>query len=164
MTSGEPPAMTTPSRICALSALAVMALAILPTRAPAQLVVIVNRANPIQDLSSDDLRRIFLGTRTTFAGGVRIEVTELLPVRDAFYKKTLGMRSDLVERQWMALVFRGEAQAIPKSFVRPEEVRRFVADHPGGIGFVDVAHVDGSVKVLTIDGLASSDPQYRLRP
>jgi ABC-type phosphate transport system substrate-binding protein len=156
--------MSAPARVWRGSVLAALSLLALPDSARAQLVVIVNRANPIQDLSSDDLRRIFLGARTSFAGGTRIELAELLPARDAFYKAAFDMRSDLVERQWMALVFRGEAQEMPKSFVRPEEVRRFVADHAGGIGFVDLGHVDGTVKVLTIDGRAPSDAQYRLRP
>ena len=37
----------------------------------------------------------------------------------------------------------------PKSFDKEEDLRKFVADTPGAIGFVDSANVDASVATLT---------------
>jgi hypothetical protein len=49
---------------------------------------------------------------------------------------------------WRRLAMTGGGTA-PKSFEKDEEVRKFVADTPGAIGFIDSASVDASVAVLT---------------
>ncbi|HYX83221.1 MAG TPA: hypothetical protein VE714_12555, partial [Gemmatimonadales bacterium] len=69
---------------------------------------------------------------------------------------------ELVHRHWIGLVFRGEDAIPPQPMRDADAVKRFVADHPGAIGFVDLKAADASVRVLTIGGYAPGDPNYPL--
>jgi hypothetical protein len=42
-------------------------------------------------------------------------------------------------------------------------MKRFVREVPNAIGFLDVSAVDGSVKVLRINGKLPGEPGYPLR-
>jgi hypothetical protein len=44
-----------------------------------------------------------------------------------------------------------------------EATKRFVAEHPGAIGFVELRAVDATVRVVTIGGRSPSDATYPLR-
>ncbi len=145
--------------LCAVFALAVTA----PPRVSAQLAVVVNRNNPVQNISFDELRRIYLGQKSRFSNGEAVVLVEF-PARGAvFYEKLLGISNDLFRRHWIALVFRGEDLAPPKAFSSAELLKQFIADNAGAIGFMDVGVADQSVKILTIDGVPPTDPRYRLR-
>jgi hypothetical protein len=52
---------------------------------------------------------------------------------------------------WRRLAMTGGGTA-PKSFDKEEDLRKFVAETPGAIGFVDSANADASVAVLTPAG------------
>ena len=49
-----------------------------------------------------------------------------------------------------------------KSFSSAAGVRKFVHDLPGAIGYVRTDEVDGSVKIVRVDGRAPGEPGYRL--
>jgi ABC-type phosphate transport system substrate-binding protein len=128
-----------------------------------QIAIIVNRANPVRDISIADLRRLYLGQTTTFPGGERVTLTVAPALNESFCQKVLGMETDLVQRHWMAVVFRGDDASPPETFETAAQVRSYVAQHRGAIGFVDAQLVDGSVKALTLNGIPFGDPRYRLR-
>ena len=153
------PRFATYARTTAAAAL----FALLPARgAVAQTAVIVHPSTPIADASVETLRRYFLG-KSASLGPARVQIVEYVKARGAFYRALLGLSEDEVRRRWVALAFRGEAQAVPVELTDPLAVRRFVAEHPGAIGFVDLANVDGSVKVLTVGGHRPGDAGYPLR-
>ena len=132
-----------------------------PRASDAQLAVVTDREAPVSALSLDDLRRIFLGKSTSLAGR-HVTVVELVPARAAFYKRLLGLGEDEVRRRWVAMAFRGEVSALPQQVHDAAELRRFISEHPGAIGFVDASEVDESVKVLAIGGRRPSEPGYPL--
>jgi len=134
-----------------------------PGTASAQVAVIVNRSNPIQNLSLSDLQRLYLGQSATFSNGARVVLVTNPAAQGRFFNTALGMTDDRFQRHWMELVFQGQDVTPPKPIANGEELNRFVAEHAGALAFVDLAAVDPSVKVMTIDGRAPSDPAYRLR-
>ena len=150
--------LSTYARAAAVAAFVLLAPA---SAARAQTAVIVHPSAPLADASVETLRRYFLGKSATL-GSSRVEVVEYVKARNAFYRSLLGLSEDEVRRRWVALAFRGEVQSVPLELTDPVAVRRYVAAHPGVIGFVDVATVDPSVKVLTVGGHRPGDAGYPL--
>jgi hypothetical protein len=138
-------------------------LAAPPIAANAQVAVIVNRANPIQNLSLSDLQRLYLGQSVTFSNGARVVLVTYPNAESRFYSTALGMTGDRFQRHWMELVFQGQDVTPPKAIANGDEVNRFVAEHAGALAFIDLAAADQTVKIIPIDGRAPTDPAYRLR-
>ena len=146
----------------------VAALLLLWTARPAvgqdgPIAVIVHPSNAVGGLSLDELRRMYLGTTVIFGSRQRVALAETESERVRFYRAVLSMNEDRVKRHWISLVFAGESATPPETFLSAEEAKRFVAARAGAIAFVPVSAVDGSVKVLPIDGLLPSDPGYTVR-
>src|SRR5947209_5395805 len=92
---------------------AALSIALGARAASAQTAVIVHRASSVGNVQLDDLRRFFLGKTTMAANGQQIVLVELAPIRARFYKSLLGLTADEVRRRWVAMVFRGDALALP---------------------------------------------------
>src|ERR1041384_300774 len=65
-------------------ALMVVVMLALPHSGRAQTAIIVNRSNPVASLSLDDLRRLYLGTSTTFSNSVPVSLLEMTGLRASF--------------------------------------------------------------------------------
>lgn len=130
------------------------------------LAIVVNRSNPIDNLSFAELRKIFLGERSHWANGHRIAVAmldygqpERRVVLRAIYRMDEKSYQDYVLRE----MFREDAFVAPKTLVSPTILRKFVFNAPGAIGYLRTRDVDGSVKVLRIDGLRPEAKGYRIQ-
>jgi hypothetical protein len=143
-------------------AIALAASGALSRRAAAQLAVITNPGTNLPALSLDDLRRLFLG-QTTRTGGTRVLLIDTAPARGAFYRAVAQMSEAQVDRAWLAVVFQGGDATPPRKFPTAEEARRFVAEHPGAIGFIPLEALDASVKVVAINGFTPRQPGYPIR-
>ena len=131
-----------------------------PSIARAQVAVVVNSANTLEELSLDKLRRLFLGQAKTFPTGSRARLAWHVGSAGAFDRTALGLEPEIVRSRWMAMIFRGEAKAFPTELATPEDVKQFVRSHADAIAFLPQADVDGSVKVLAIEGKRPSDAGY----
>jgi ABC-type phosphate transport system substrate-binding protein len=163
--------------LCALSTLAVLlvtAIAIPPQSAHAAgdpIVVIVNVANPVDNLSVGDLKKLFLSDRSKWDTGKSVApvmVTAGAPERTAFLKIVCGMNDADFGKYFLQAAFTGKSATPPKEVTSSQSVKGTVAAAPGAIGFVKAAdfHGDGSdggVKAVKIDGMAASDTGYKLR-
>jgi ABC-type phosphate transport system substrate-binding protein len=131
-----------------LVALVLLALAGSPAfAAPA---LIANKNVAAEKLDAATLKAIFLGKKVAWDGAGRVTLAVLKggPVADEFLTKAVDMNVSAFNNHWRRLAMTGGGTA-PKSFEKDEEVRKFVAETPGAIGFVDSASVDASVTVLT---------------
>jgi len=129
------------------------------------LAIIVNRSNPVQDLSFAELRKIFLGERSHWSNGRRITVVMLdsgRPERQAVIKNVYQMKERDFNRYFMQATFVGEVFSAPKTLATPTGARKFVFNLPGAIGYVPVDDVDDSVKVVRVDGRLPGDKGYQL--
>jgi hypothetical protein len=59
------------------------------------------------------------------------------------------MNASAFNNHWRRLAMTGGGTA-PKFFEKEEDLRKFVAETPGAIGFVDSANADASVATLTL--------------
>ena len=142
--------------------LAVLTAAGEPASAAAQMAVIVHPSSTTRAVSLEDLRRLFLG-KTQTIDTTHVQVVEAAKLRKPFYRALLALSDDEVRRRWVALVFRGEATALPRTLPDDAAVKAYVAEHPGAVGFIDASAVDGTVRVLTVDGHKPSEAAYALR-
>jgi phosphate transport system substrate-binding protein len=141
----------------------------IPTAAPGaeqSLAIIVNQSNPVENFSMAELRKIFLGERSHWPNGRRITLVMMDPAqpeRKVILREIYGMNEKDVSQHFIQGVFTGAVFVSPKTLGTPAEVLKFVFNVPGAIGYLRAAEVDGSVKVLRVDGHLPDDKDYKLR-
>jgi ABC-type phosphate transport system substrate-binding protein len=135
----------------------------MPVAAHAQVAVVVNPSNTLEELSLEKLRRLFLGQVRSFPTGARARLAWHSGSAATFDRTALGLQPEVVRSRWMAMIFRGEAKGFPTELARSDDVKQFIRSHADAIGFLPQADVDGSVKVLTIEGKRPGDTGYVIR-
>jgi ABC-type phosphate transport system substrate-binding protein len=135
------------------------------------IVVIVNVANPVENLSVSELKKIFLSDRSKWDTGKSVAPVMIVagnPERTAFLKIVCGMSDADFSKYFLQAAFTGKSATPPKEVGSGHDVKSIVAGSPGAIGFVKASdfHGDGSdggIKAVKIDAAAASDPDYKLR-
>jgi hypothetical protein len=162
---------------CAAAILVVvtaLGLAVLPSPVQAAgdpIVVIVNGANPVENLSMGELKKLFLSDRSRWDTGKAVAPVMLGPgaaERTAFLKLVCGMNDADMAKYFLQAAFTGKSATPPKEVGSASAVKSFVAGSPGGIGFVKALdfHGDGSdggIRAVKIEGAAAADPGYKLK-
>jgi ABC-type phosphate transport system substrate-binding protein len=162
-------------RASALLAILLMTATVIPPKTAQAggdpIVVVVNGANPVEGLSVDDLKKIFLSDRSKWDTGKSVSpviVTAGAPERSAFLKQVCGMSDADFGKYFLQAAFTGKSATPPKEVTSAASVKSFVASSPGAIGFVKAMDFhgngsDGGVKAVKVDGVDPSDPGYKLR-
>lgn len=134
------------SRLLGLAALLALGL---PAAAAAP-VLIGHKGVAAEKLDGATLKAVFLGKKVAWdgAGRVTIAVLKAGPVADEFLQGAVAMNASAFNNHWRRLAMTGGGTA-PKSFDKEEDLRKFVAETPGAVGFVDGSHADDSVAILT---------------
>jgi hypothetical protein len=116
--------------------------------------------------SLPELRKIFLGEGSHWPNGRRITVVMMdlaHPERKVILREIYGMNEKDLNNHFIQGVFTGAVLVSPKTLGTPAEVLKFVFNVPGAIGYVRASEVDGSVKILRVDGRLPDDKDYSLR-
>ena len=131
-----------------LRALALFAL--ITTASTAAPTLIGNKSLEKEKLDASAIKAVFLGKKVAWETGGRVVLAVLKsgPSADEFLTKAVEMNASAFNNHWRRLAMTGGGTA-PKSFEKEEELRKFVAETPGAIGFIDSAQADASVAVLT---------------
>jgi ABC-type phosphate transport system substrate-binding protein len=116
--------------------------------AQAEVVVIVNPANSAS-LDKEQIAKIFLGQSKTFPGGSEAIAVDQPSgsTREDFGNKVLEKNPGQLKALWARQIFTGGAKP-PKELGGDDEVMKFVASTPGGIGYVDSAKANKTVKIV----------------
>ena len=157
--------------VCALAAVIGFPL-ILPAQRAAQssehpsqpLAFIVNKSNPVNNLSHQELMKLFLGERGYWRKGRKVTVVmqeEGMEGREAASRQVYRMTESDYNRYVLQAAFTGNLQSGPKLLSSEARVVKFISFVTGAIGYVRLSEVDDSVKVLKIDGLAPDDAAYK---
>ena len=104
------------------------------------IVVIVNVANPIQNLSMTELKELFLSDRSHWETGRSVAPVMLVAgsaERTAFLKIVCGMNDGDFGKYFLRAAFTGKSAMPPKEFSNSAALKSFVASYPGAIGFVN---------------------------
>jgi len=129
------------------------------------LAIVVNLSNPVNGLTTADLRRVFLGERGHWPNGRRITLVMLepgWPERDAVLSSIYHMDETEFSNHFLHGLFTGEVFVSPKTLSTPEGVRKFIFNVPGAIGYLRASDVDKTVKVIRIDERLPGEKGYKL--
>lgn len=112
--------------------------------ASAELVIIVNPANPATRIFPSQAAQFFLGASVQFTP---VEQPADSPIRAEFYKKVLEKEPAQVEAIWSKIAFTAKGKP-PQEMKSSAEVKKAVAANPKAIGYIERAAVDDTVKVV----------------
>lgn len=136
-------------------------------RAEGKLVVavVVEKSNPRSEISTEELRALFLGTQREWADGTRAVPLDLAagtPERELFNSSVLNLDQPAVEAYWVDQRMRGSGATAPRVAPTAGSLLKLAGRVHGVVGYVALASVDASVKVLKVDGIAPGARGYPL--
>lgn len=108
--------------------------------------VIAHKGIAAEKIDAATLKSVLLGKKVSWDSGGRVVLAVLKagPVADEFLQKSAEMNASSFSNHWRRLAMTGGGSA-PKFFEKEEDLRKFVAETPGAIGFVDAASANDSV-------------------
>ena len=131
--------------------LAAVTIAAATAALAADIKVIANSSVGASAVSADELKGVFLGTKTSLGDGSHVEPVLLKSgaVHEAFLKEYVGKTDDALNTYYRSLVFTGKG-SMPKAFASDAEVVSFVEKTKGAIGYVSAGASAGSAKTLEV--------------
>ncbi len=120
--------------------------------ASAETRVIVNDGVEVAAISQAEIARIYLGKKTFWDSGARIEpslLNEESELTASFLEENLKKTVRQFRAYWKRHLFSGQGTA-PKTFASSKLVADFVAANPGAIGIVDGSYSDDRVKFIAL--------------
>jgi ABC-type phosphate transport system substrate-binding protein len=130
------------------------------------IAIVVHKDLPIENLSLEELRSIFLADRQFWENRTRITLLVRAPQSDerTFVLEHIYQMSEAQFRQyWIAKMFRAEVPRGPKIVLSTGMTLDLVVAIPGSISFTRADDVTDGVKVIRVDGLLPSDEGYPLK-
>ncbi len=136
--------------------LLIILLCAVPLRASSQeLVVIVNRNNPLDTISKEQLIDLFMGRTPYFPRGgavVKIDAPSTSTVRKVFYRSLVDMSLSEVNAYWARLMFSGRATP-PMQVPQDQDIVELVTANSNAIGYVNkrtYGDLNNDVKVVFV--------------
>lgn len=112
---------------------------VLPSLSTAEVLVIVNPKLNITQLSTEDVKKVFLGKKMTWEDEKDTEIKFVLipdeDCHDEFVKRYTQKTTGQFKRYWNNMLFTGKGQ-LPKNANSIKDMIQFVADTEGAIGYV----------------------------
>ena len=103
------------------------------------IVFVVSESSPVQKLSLEEVRQLYLAERQRTSTGQEVTLTIRpagSPEKDALLTQVLAIDEGTFKRIWISKVYQGDAVAPPLPLTSNESVRRFVARSPMAIGIL----------------------------
>jgi ABC-type phosphate transport system substrate-binding protein len=116
----------------------------------ADIVAVVSAKSRVTALNPDQVADIFLGKTSHFPDGSQatpVDQSEDSPARDRFYVQFTGKSPAQVKAYWSKMIFTGRGQP-PRQVPSNTDAKKFVAQNPNAIGYIDASQVDDSVRVV----------------
>lgn len=113
--------------------------------------VIANPSMGTESISADELKSVFLATKTALSDGSRVEPVLIKSgaSHEAFLKEYLGKTDAALQTYYRSLVFTGKG-SMPKTLGAEAEVLAYVAKTKGAIGYVSAGAGTAGVKTLNV--------------
>ena len=130
------------------------------------LAIVVHPGVDVENLSMEQLRRIFLADQQFWPDKSRITLLVKAPgavERELVLDQIYQMSEPQFRQYWIAKIFRAEVASGPKIVVSSNMALELVTVIPGSITFMSASAVNDNVKVLKIDGALPNEPGYPLR-
>jgi ABC-type phosphate transport system substrate-binding protein len=133
-------------------AILLSALFIISVQAAEPIAVVVNKANPISELSRSELIDLFMGKYVAFPNDVKAIPVELNgdhKIKIEFYQNLVGMPLSRVNAYWSRLRFTGRKRS---TVLKPNEndLIAFIIANEHAIGYVSHSLITDDLKVVYI--------------
>jgi phosphate transport system substrate-binding protein len=130
------------------------------------LAIVVNRSNAVSDVTLWQLRDIFLGEKKWWSCKRRVVPVAMArgaEERQVMQRVVYGMNDADLDKYFFFKFYGGELMTSRATAASAKDVRTFVANKPGAIGYVRMSDLDNSLKVVRVNGLLPGDDGYPLR-
>jgi len=130
------------------------------------LAIVVNQKNRLDTVTLGQLRQIFSGEQKWWSSARRVTLVAMprgTAERQTVLRVIYRMKNSDLDKYFFLGVFRGEFSTSPTTLATPGEVRKFVVNTPGALGYLRASDVDSSLKVVRVNGLLPEDDGYPLR-
>jgi len=134
--------------------------------ASSAIAIVVHKDLPVDNLSLDDLRSIFLADQQFWPDRTRITLLVRAAQSDErtfILNRIYEMSEAQFRTYWIAKMFRAEVPRGPKIVLSAGMALDLVVAIPGSISFTRADAVTDSVKVVRVDGSLPGDPGYPLK-
>jgi ABC-type phosphate transport system substrate-binding protein len=131
--------------------LAILVLSGSVSASAAELKLIANESVSATEISSDDVKGVFLLTKTSLKEGGHVEpvLEKGGSVHEAFLRDYVGKSDSALQTYYRSLAFTGKG-SIPKQVASDADVVAYVAKTKGAIGYVAPETATSGVKVLKV--------------
>jgi len=130
------------------------------------IAIVVHDGTHIDDVSIDQLRRIFLAEQQFWPDRSRITLLVRAPgayEREFVLERIYQMNENQFRKYWIAKMFRAEVPSGPRIVFSTNMALELVTAIPGSITFMNASDVGETVKVVRVNGLLPSDDGYLLK-
>jgi ABC-type phosphate transport system substrate-binding protein len=134
-----------------------------PPKRRTAVAIVVNKENPVSDISLAELKDIFLGVQQSWNGGDRIVAVgreEGSEEKEIVLDKIYNMSGTQLKQYWTARVIRGNNVNPPKTFPSDTLIKQLVQRVPNAVGYIRADQADDSVKVLKVEGKEPGQAGY----
>jgi ABC-type phosphate transport system substrate-binding protein len=131
--------------------------------ADADVAIIVNANNPVNNLTMAELRKIYLGDKQYWKGNFPVLLlmrSQGAREREVVLRVIFQMSEEAYTKHWVAKVMRAEASDPPAALFSHGMMQEGVKGNLGAIGYVNSNDVRSGVKVVHIDGLLPGERGY----
>jgi hypothetical protein len=128
--------------------------------------IVVHDGTNVDDVSLDQLRRIFLAEQQFWPDRSRITLLVRAPgayEREFVLERIYRMTENQFRKYWIAKMFRAEVPSGPRIVFSNNMAVELVTAIPGSITFMNASEIGDTVKVVRVDGLLPGDDGYPLR-
>jgi ABC-type phosphate transport system substrate-binding protein len=132
-------------------ALMVSCAGLLTVSALEEIDIVVNKSNNTAPLTREEVRRIFVGDKSSWPGGKRITVLMLAPdqpERVVILQAVFKMNESEYTKYFLQAAFTGHVLAAPRDLATAAHMKTRLAANPNAIGYLKKEDVDDSVKVV----------------
>jgi ABC-type phosphate transport system substrate-binding protein len=114
-------------------------------------VIVANKDVPASGLAEADVKKIFLGNKTTWDSGEKIVfvVQDRTDAGKLFLKTYVKKSASQYDNYWKKQVFTGKGKA-PMSFSSDQELVEYVDQTPGAVGYVSSGADTGNTKTISV--------------
>jgi len=117
----------------------------------AEVDIVVPMSNNAGPLSTEDVRRIFVGEKSSWPGGKHITVLMFAPdqtERMVILREVFKMNESDYTKYFLQAAFTGRVQAAPRDLPSAAQMKAHLAANPNAIGYLKKEDVDDGVKVV----------------
>jgi ABC-type phosphate transport system substrate-binding protein len=117
----------------------------------ADIILITNKSNPVSSVSAADVKKIFLGKKTSWDDGSKVVAFTQKDdaVTDPFAKQYVKKSSQQFYMYWRKAVFTGKGTPLVE-VNNSAEMKKIIAAKAGTLGYILATELDDTVKSLAV--------------